>query len=436
MAIDFPGSTAIIAPGGSQNGHVPQTERAEAEAARAYIAALTRGVRPQEKPQAARWQRWLDLLEQNFEASGGDIAAMQRTVNSFALSPGGADLAALLAGTGLAERRIRFLDDEAFENRPPRAWLIPGILPQSGIAMVYGPPSSGKSFLVMAWSLCIARGLPWLNHKLVQGPVAYIAAEGSSGLKARMHAWKRYQGLLGNSGVRWFDQTLMLQDKKQMDELIAALKEDFPIPPVLVVIDTLSRCSGGAEENSNTDMAKVVSSADLLQQTFGCTVLLVHHVGKDAQKGPRGASALTGNMETVMEVVPTDEGCRLICTKQKDAPRFPPISLELKPVSWGASEEESSAILVEGHEEATMNMTNSETVMFATLMGKRLTYSEWARAGVEAGLAERTAKDAIGKLKNMERVSQTGKLYHISDNYVTAISAGQGVVTGESDEAD
>jgi len=66
---------------------------------------------------------------------------------------------------------------------------------------------------------------------------------------------------------------------------------------VLVVIDTLSRCSGGADENSNTEMARVIAAADQVQQRFHCTVLIVHHAGKDRERGPRGASSLIGNTE-------------------------------------------------------------------------------------------------------------------------------------------
>ena len=71
-------------------------------------------------------------------------------------------------------RRIRFRPDSAFEHRPTRQWLIPAMLPQSGIAMLFGPPGCGKSFLTMAWSLCIASGTPWLGRPVLQGPVAYI----------------------------------------------------------------------------------------------------------------------------------------------------------------------------------------------------------------------------------------------------------------------
>jgi putative DNA primase/helicase len=191
---------------------------------------------------------------------------------------------------GTRTRRIRFVDDDAFECRPQRHWLIP----KSGIVLVYGPPGCGKSFLTMAWSLCIASGIQWLGHPVTRGPVAYIAAEGSFGLGRRIKAWKAHHGFIGNSGVRWFDESLTLTDSGTFDELLTALREDFPQPPVLVVIDTLSRCSAGIDENNASEIARFLAFADVIQQTFHCTILIVHHEGKDTQRGPRGSSALKG----------------------------------------------------------------------------------------------------------------------------------------------
>lgn len=63
---------------------------------------------------------------------------------------------------------------------------------------------------------------------------------------------------------------------------------------------------------------------------------------------------------------------------------------------------------------APRNMPHSQIVMLDILRGKRLTYTAWVAAGMNEGLAERTAKDAIGRLKQAERVSQAGKYYFIS----------------------
>lgn len=310
-------------------------------------------------------------------------------------------------------RRIRFLPDSEFENRPARQWLIPQILPKEGIALLYGPPGCGKSFLSMAWSLCIASGKSWLGHEVLRGPVAYIAGEGSFGIGPRLKAWKQFHHFQGDSGVRWFDESLALQDTGNFNELVTAFTEDFEQPPVLVVIDTLSRCSGGADENSNTEMAKVIAAADVLQQKFHCTVLIIHHAGKDRDRGPRGASSLTGNTETIIEVAPTDEGCRVVCYKQKDAPKFDSLSLKLLPVEYGSEESEHSAVLIMGEESAKPTMSNAEAVMYAALAGKSLTYTEWKKAGMEANLKENPAKKAITTLTKSGRVIKINNLYSI-----------------------
>ncbi len=313
-------------------------------------------------------------------------------------------------------RRIRFLPDSAFENRPPRQWLIPAILPKEGIALIFGPSGCGKSFLTMAWSLCIASGRQWLGRPVLQGPVAYIAGEGSFSIGPRLRAWKQFHQFSGDSGVKWFDEALALQDAGNYNELVTAFLEDFEEPPVLVVIDTLSRCSGGADENSNTDMAKMIAASDMLQQRFHCTVLIVHHAGKDRDRGPRGASSLIGNTETIIEVAPTDEGCRVICYKQKDAPKFEPLTLKLLPVQYGPTEKDTSAVLIKSEVEARPSMSASETAMYAALAGagRPLTYTEWETAGMEAKLKERTARNAIARLLKTGRVQKQGKVYLIA----------------------
>lgn len=314
-------------------------------------------------------------------------------------------------------RRIRFLPTSAFLDRPPQQWLIPGILPKDGIAMVYGLSGAYKSFLTMGWSLSIATGLPWIGREVMRGPVAYICAEGSYGIGKRVKAWMTHHSYtkVEDIAVKWFDETMVLQDAGNVEELLTALKEDFVDPPILVVIDTLSRCSAGADENSNSDMAKLIASADIIRQQFHCTVLLVHHAGKDTQRGPRGASALFGNTETLIAVTPTTIGCTLSSVKPKDAPRFEDIRLAAHIVTYGSSEDDTSLVLIQSNaEKATTVMAKAEMTMYTLLIGKQLAYGEWVKAAMDerqgdAKLSERTAQSAITRLREAGRVKQVGK---------------------------
>jgi hypothetical protein len=66
---------------------------------------------------------------------------------------------------------------------------------------------------------------------------------------------------------------------------------------VLVVFDTLSRCIPGGEENSAKELGEAIAAANLIQQTTGATVQLLHHPRKDGASS-RGSGAGLGAVES------------------------------------------------------------------------------------------------------------------------------------------
>jgi hypothetical protein len=74
------------------------------------------------------------------------------------------------------------LDIGALSSLPPVEWLIDDILSTDGFGITYGPPASLKSVLLISWALHIASGTPWLDHKVRQGGVLYVAGEGVGGM--------------------------------------------------------------------------------------------------------------------------------------------------------------------------------------------------------------------------------------------------------------
>ena len=98
----------------------------------------------------------------------------------------------------------------------------------------------------------------------------------------------------------------------------------------LVVIDTLSRHFGGKDENQTSEMSQFVSVLDNMRQEFGVTVLLVHHTGKDANKGPRGSNALRAALDNEILVTRKDHGPVVLTnTKMKDAEPFRTMAFQL-----------------------------------------------------------------------------------------------------------
>jgi hypothetical protein len=125
------------------------------------------------------------------------------------------------------------------------------------------------------------------------------------------------------------------------DHFIQVLKH-LGEPIRLVVIDTLATNFGLGDENSPTDMARFLAHLKIhIQATFTCSILVVHHTGKDATKGSRGGSSIEGNADCVFTLkrAESSDGHRhrvtLHCKHTKDSERPPDIILKSVPVELG-----------------------------------------------------------------------------------------------------
>ena len=206
---------------------------------------------------------------------------------------------------------------DAIDMRPP-SWLVPGLIPERGFAVLYGPPGSLKSFLALDLGLRLAHGLPWLGRPLSPCPVLFIAGEGAGSLGKRLEAWRVANGVREVSpGFRLLPQAVNLMEAAEVDRLIATVRQ-ASFRPALIVADTLSRCMVGADENSAQHMGIAIAAGARLQAELGCAFLPIHHTGKDAERGMRGSNALLGATDTVLKAARTDERVSLHVERQKD----------------------------------------------------------------------------------------------------------------------
>lgn len=162
-------------------------------------------------------------------------------------------------------------------------------------------------------------------------------------------------------------------------------------------------------------MARVLASADMIREELHCTVLIVHHVGKDQQRGPRGASALLCNVETAIYVTPTTVRNKVECAKAKDARPFDRIYLQAKAITYGSDpDEDCSLVLIKGDEREDENkpaMSKAEATMYGILIGQELTYTEWIKSATdssrgESALPVKTAEAALRRLMETGRVQK------------------------------
>jgi hypothetical protein len=209
--------------------------------------------------------------------------------------------------------RFRLLDRAAIMAQPPLRWRVKGLFPETGIGAIYGPSTSGKSFLAGDMGVHIALGEEWFGHRTTQCPVTYVMLEGESGLRNRVAAWEVHNGKALPPHFRAMTQPFQLAELDQVEELGATLPKGG-----VVIIDTMNRAAPGLDENSSLDMSKVLAGMKRLQEITGGLVLVVHHTGKDASKGLRGHSSLLAALDGAIEVERTATSRSWSAAKVKD----------------------------------------------------------------------------------------------------------------------
>lgn len=214
----------------------------------------------------------------------------------------------------------------------PIAWLVDSYIEADTMAVLFGPPGKGKSFFALDVSCCIATGRPFHGHDVQPGAVFYIAGEGHNGLAKRLHAWAQYNDtdmpahlFVSEAPTDLASATNAARVAEAVQQIAAKTGET----PALIVIDTMARNFGG-DENSATDVGQFVTHIDALRRHWKATVLIVHHSGKDGEKGARGSSALKGAADAEYEIGRgEDKLIRLTPRKMKDAEEPPPLTFEL-----------------------------------------------------------------------------------------------------------
>jgi hypothetical protein len=273
-----------------------------------------------------------------------------------------------VSGRGF-ERQIKLRTLGELSNTPPPTFMIADYLIEKSFAVMYGAPASYKSFLAIDWALSIAHGADWNGRPTQQGVVVYLAMEGQSGITNRAEAWHRDRKM-SNEGVPFYAVTnpISMADAEATDvALLSQAVKDLlgDVNPSLFVVDTLARSFGGADENSATDMGIFVRNCDILREQFDCSVLAVHHSGKDVEKGLRGSSALLGAVDTSIALGRKAE-TQQVCVKnpkQKDVVEAAPLWLEAREVSFvrEAFGQEQTSLVLDVMENAPANDKKAPT---------------------------------------------------------------------------
>lgn len=252
----------------------------------------------------------------------------------------------------------------------PVNWLIQDVIPEKSFVALYGPPASFKSFIAMDIAECIASGRPWLGKEINgTGPVLYIAGEGHGGIGARIAAIKQHHNTPDSAQVYVVRSQINLRSSVDdftalivaIDELVQELGVDLR----MIVIDTLARAFGGGNENSSDDMGAFIQATGKIQNRYRCSLMVLHHAGKDTTKGLRGHSSLLGAVDTQMEIMRFPETTKglILMSKQKDGEDgqrygFEAITVDIDRSDLGL--ENGSSLVIEASEVGDMKTADTE----------------------------------------------------------------------------
>lgn len=183
-----------------------------------------------------------------------------------------------------------------FDAPPPLAdELIAGCLRQGHKMLLSGPSKAGKSLALMALTVAIAEGIPWMGMRCRQGRVLYINLE-----LDRASCWHRFKQIYEALGIRpqalhnadvWNLRGHSLPMDKLAPKLIRrALKNDY----LAVIIDPIYKIITG-DENSAEQMALFCNQFDRLCAELDTAVIYCHHHSKGAQGGKRAIDRSSGS---------------------------------------------------------------------------------------------------------------------------------------------
>lgn len=233
--------------------------------------------------------------------------------------------------------RFTFRTPSELASLPKMPWRIKNVLPATGIATIFGQSGSGKSFFALDLIAHVSLGREFYGKKVKACPVVYVCLEGVGGIANRISAWeKHYQQPLPDTFRTVTDQlSLFNQDAKPF----ALAIKNQGLDAGVIVIDTLNQSAPTADENTSSDMGRIIQNSMTLQRLTGSLVILVHHTGKDTSKGPRGHSSLLAALDVAIEVKRTPAGREWALSKAKDADDTGKYSFKLESIPLGTDED-------------------------------------------------------------------------------------------------
>ncbi|MCC6347906.1 MAG: AAA family ATPase [Nitrospirales bacterium] len=186
---------------------------------------------------------------------------------------------------------------------PPRENVLSPWLPSQGLAMIYGPRGTGKTFMALGIGYAVACGAPFLDRWAAPAPRGVLYIDGEMPAVTIQERLARI--------VRSCDQEPAAPFKILTPDLQPGgmpnlsntddqgMLDDHLDEVFLVVVDNISCLCRSGRENEAESWLPVQEWA-LRMRTRGVSVLFIHHAGKGG--GQRGTSRREDVLDTVISL--------------------------------------------------------------------------------------------------------------------------------------
>jgi hypothetical protein len=213
---------------------------------------------------------------------------------------------------------------------PPVAWIVLGLVPAGGLIVLAGEPAAGKTLLALDVALRAAHGMRWLGREVRACSTVYLAGEGSSGLGARVRAWRAAHPsarVAAGHYVAIADGVPDLMQPRslgELEQLVTAAKREHGTAPSLLVVDTLAMATPGSDENDAGPVGAAMATLAEIRKRHGLAVLVLHHTRKPApgaavgMHSVRGSSAIVGAADVVLLAGADGDARSLRVAKSRD----------------------------------------------------------------------------------------------------------------------
>ena len=224
-------------------------------------------------------------------------------------------------------------DDLAVTAKAPN-YLINDILETDSHGILGGASMAFKTFVAVRLAHSICTGKPFMGREVFySGKVLMACGEGQGALSRRIKAVRIVEGDF-NGNLFVLNEPVRIDNKSDMERLRL---EIIKHKPALLIFDTFASLVSDTDENSPSDTGRALRLIKETCRNNHTSSLIIHHHGKDAARGLRGASNFTNDVDFSFSLEREADSMitTMTCKKMKDGDNFEEIHMEACVVELG-----------------------------------------------------------------------------------------------------